>query len=96
MRNNNVPAQHLHTLLLWQCMLIACRIMPQSLTIIVRRFIRGVSGLGKDPVSGTDIGHWTWVMGIFDMADVCSDGIPKDLGLRVEADQAKPCEAACS
>ena len=49
---------------------------------------RGVSGLGRDPVRG-------WILGIFDMADVCSDGIPKDLGLRVEADQAKPCEVGC-
>ena len=38
------------------------------------------------------VGSRTWALGIFEMVDVL-DGIPKNLGLRVEVDQAKLCLA---
>jgi len=52
---------------------------------------------------GVGCGRWTWALdmwtralGIFDMADVRAglDGKPRDLGLWVEADQAKLCEVS--
>jgi len=80
-----------------------CRIAAQSLTITVQRFIRGVIEDGYWVVDMAD-GRGCWAL---DMGDghgrwafltwpTCVlDGIPKDLGSRVEADQAKVYEVRC-